>query len=163
MTGVVNSLYLRYMSMLRKLRRPCLRCGGETKRSGYKYCSNLCQREYEYEVYIRQWKNGKVSGIVSLGLVSRHIKRYLREKFGNKCCLCGWSQVNLKTGQVPVVADHIDGNWRNNGEKNLRLLCPNCDSLSPTYAGLNRGNGRNGRVASKRAQESRLLLAVKPK
>ena len=54
--------------------------------------------------------------------------------------------------QIPLLADHIDGNWRNNVENNLRLLCPNCDSLSPTYAALNRGNGRKNRAISKRAQ-----------
>lgn len=71
--------------------------------------------------------------------------------------------MNPKTSQVPLVADHVDGNWRNNNEKNLRLLCPNCDSLTPTYAGLNRGNGRKGRVLSKRAKEGRLLLTRMPK
>lgn len=47
------------------------------------------------------------------------------------------------TGKVPVVADHIDGDWQNNRPENLRLLCPNCDSLQPTYGGLNKGNGRS--------------------
>lgn len=51
---------------------------------------------------------------------------------------------------MPLVADHIDGNWKNNTEDNLRLICPNCDSLSPTYAALNRGNGRRNRAISKR-------------
>ena len=63
-----------------------------------------------------------------LGIVSGYIKRYLRIKFENKCCLCGWSKVNTKIGYPPLVADHIDGNWRNNVESNLRLICPNCDS-----------------------------------
>ena len=89
------------------------------------------------------------------GVVSRHIKRYLRDKFENKCFLCGWSKENPKSEIVPLVADHIDGNWRNNVDGNLRLLCPNCDSLNPTYGGLNRGNGRDGRVMSKRAKEGR--------
>ncbi len=56
-----------------------------------------------------------------------------------------------------LVSDHIDGNWRNNIENNLRLICPNCDSLTHTYAGLNRGNGRKGRLLSKRAREGYLL------
>lgn len=112
---------------------------------------------------IRKWQNGEISGLQSLGTVSSTVKRYLREKYSNRCCLCGWSEVNVKTGQVPLVADHIDGDWRNNVESNLRLVCPNCDSLSPTYAGLNRGNGRKGRVLSKRAQEGRLLKNRMPK
>lgn len=38
------------------------------------------------------------------------------------------------------------------------LICPNCDSLTETYAGLNRGNGRRNRVLSKRAKEGKLFL-----
>lgn len=149
--------------MPRKPRAKCLNCGKETPYPGYKYCSNRCQLEYQHQVYIKKWKNGEVSGLQSIGVVSKHIKRYLRKKFQNKCCLCGWSEVNPKTGQAPLVADHIDGSWRNNTEKNLRLLCPNCDALTPTYAGLNRGNGRKDRVLSKRAKEGRLLIKKSPK
>ena len=31
---------------------------------------------------------------------------------------------------------------KNNNLDNLRLICPNCDALLPTFAGRNRGNGR---------------------
>lgn len=148
--------------MPKKPRERCLSCNKETPRAEYKYCSNACQIEYQYQSYIEKWKAGKVGGLQNIGVVSGYIKRYLRRKFGNCCCLCGWSKINPKTGQVPLVADHIDGNWRNNIESNLRLLCPNCDSLTPTYAGLNRGNGRKGRVLSKRVKEGRLLIKTAP-
>lgn len=148
--------------MPRKPRPRCLNCPKETPRVFYKYCSNVCQMEYQYRSYIKKWKAGEINGLQCIGIVSGHIKRYLRDKFRNKCCLCGWAKVNPKTEQVPLVADHIDGNWRNNIEKNLRLLCPNCDSLTPTYAGLNRGNGRKGRVVSNRVKEGRLLVAKMP-
>ncbi len=148
------------MPMPKKARTLCLTCGKETARAGYTYCSNTCQHEYEYSCYIESWKAGKVNGLQCIGVVSGYIKKYLRRKYGNKCCLCGWAEINPKTNQTPLVADHIDGNWRNNSEKNLRLLCPNCDALSPTYAGLNRGNGRKGRAVSKRAHEGRLLMEL---
>lgn len=109
-------------------------------------------------MYIRKWREGTESGLQSIGIVNRHVKRYLREKYGNKCCLCSWSKPNLKTGVVPLVADHIDGNWRNNKEDNLRLLCPNCDSLTPTFAALNKGNGRKDRAPRKRSEEGREFL-----
>ncbi|MBI4118196.1 MAG: HNH endonuclease [Parcubacteria group bacterium] len=136
----------------KKPREDCLNCGEETARAGYKYCSNKCQHAYQYEKYIKKWKAGEVGGLINIGVVSTHVKKYLRKKFGNKCCLCGWAKVNPKSRLVPLVADHIDGNWRNNKETNLRLLCPNCDSLTPTYAALNIGRGRNGRALSKRAK-----------
>src|SRR3989338_5733910 len=146
----------------KKRREKCPGCAKETPRAGYKYCSNVCQIEYEYSSYIKRWKSWKESGLKTIGTVSRPVKRYLRRKFGNRCCLCGWAEINPKTQQVPLVADHIDGNWRNNTESNLRLLCPNCDALTPTYAGLNKGNGRKGRVLSRRAKEGRFLVMHRP-
>lgn len=144
--------------MPKKARTPCLVCGKEPERPGYKYCSNLCQQEYQYLIFIEKWKAGKVRGLRSTGVVLNPIKKYLRRKYGNKCCLCGWSKINKKSGLVPLVADHIDGNWHNNTEENLRLVCPNCDSLSPTYAALNKGNGRKNRLVSKRASHARLFV-----
>lgn len=32
-----------------------------------------------------------------------------------------WLDLNLR-----LEVDHVDGNWRNNSQDNLRLLCPNC-------------------------------------
>lgn len=142
----------------KKSRIPCLVCGKEPAGSTYKYCSNKCQQEFQYRVYIERWKAGEETGLQRMGMVSGHVKRYLRNKYGNKCCVCGWNEVNPKTGIVPVVADHIDGDWENNTESNLRLICPNCDSLSPTYAALNKGNGRRNRPLSNRYFLARKLL-----
>jgi endogenous inhibitor of DNA gyrase (YacG/DUF329 family) len=145
------------MSNPKKPRPDCPICGGEPARSFYKYCSNVCQQEFQYQAYIKQWKAGEIKGLNTMGIVSPSVKRYLRKKFGDECYLCGWSQTNPKTGVVPLVADHIDGNWKNNVEENLRLVCPNCDALSPTFAALNKGNGRPTRQISKRALEGRVL------
>lgn len=40
--------------------------------------------------------------------------------------------------QIPLELDHIDGNSRNHKLDNLRLLCPNCHALTPTYRGRNK-------------------------
>lgn len=151
------------MPMPKKSRPECLMCGREPARASYKYCSNICQREFEYREYIQLWRLGKVHGLQSIGVVSGHIKRFLREKYTNRCVVCGWSMMNPVTGLVPLVADHINGDWQDNTESNLRLICPNCDSLTPTYAGLNRGRGRNGRVISKRTLEARTMIGMMPK
>lgn len=58
-----------------------MNCGMEPARAYYKYCSNACQSEFEYKVYIKKWLRGGVTGLQSLGIVSSHVKRYLRTKF----------------------------------------------------------------------------------
>lgn len=67
------------------------------------------------------------------------------EKYNAKCCRCGWSEVNQYTGNIPLEIEHIDGNYLNNNEENLILLCPNCHSLTSTYKGANKGHGRKDR------------------
>ena len=144
----------------KKPRTPCIVCGKEPYKSSYKFCSNACQQEYQYRQYIAEWKTGKKTGLSSTGIVTGPIKRFLREKYNNKCCVCGWSEINLKTGVAPLIADHIDGDWKNNTEDNLRLLCPNCDSLTPTFSALNKGKGRENRSPSKRTKEAREFLGL---
>jgi 5-methylcytosine-specific restriction endonuclease McrA len=46
---------------------------------------------------------------------------------------------------IPLELEHKDGNSENHARENLELLCPNCHSLTPTYKGRNRGNGRHSR------------------
>lgn len=110
-----------------------------------KYCSIKCQKEYEYKNYIKKWKKGLVSGMRGKYQISLHIKRYIFEKYKYKCSICGWNEVNKHTGLLPLEIEHIDGNFENNCEKNLTLLCPNCHSLTSTYKGANLNHGRKSR------------------
>ena len=43
---------------------------------------------------------------------------------------------------ILLILDHINGNSDNCSLENLRLICSNCDTLTPTYKGRNKGNGR---------------------
>jgi Zn finger protein HypA/HybF involved in hydrogenase expression len=70
-------------------------------------------------------------------------KRFLIEKHGAKCFNCNWSETNVHTGKVPIELDHKDGNCSNNRLDNLRLLCPNCHSLTSTYKGGNKGKNKS--------------------
>lgn len=76
---------------------------------------------------------------------SKYIIRYLFKKYDSKCARCGWNTINIFTGNIPLEIEHIDGNYLNNNEDNLTLLCPNCHALTETYKGANRGNGRHDR------------------
>ena len=77
--------------------------------------------------------------------ISMHIKTYLLKKFNNQCSKYGWSKRNPYTGNIPLEIDHIDGNYKNNNEDNLIVLCPNCHSLTETYKGANLNFGRKNR------------------
>jgi hypothetical protein len=108
------------------------------------YCSNKCQGDYQYTQWLDRWKAGLVDGGVGIQArnVSGHLRRYLFSKYGAGCTICGWNKVNPVTQRIPLEIDHIDGNSENNIEANLRILCPNCHSLTPSYRNLNKGNGR---------------------
>ena len=122
----------------------CMNCGMEISNKN-KYCSIKCQKQYEYKTYIKKWKDGKEKGIRGEYQISMHIKTYLFEKYNNKCAKCGWGEINQYTGNIPLEVEHIDGNFKNNVEANLILLCPNCHSLTSTYKGANINNGRKSR------------------
>ena len=125
----------------------CLNCGKElnnTKNTKHKYCSNTCQQEYNYKEWVKQYKaDNTIAKLSKWGQLPSQLRRYIFEKFENKCCLCGWSEINPYINTLPLEIDHIDGNSENNSEENLRLICPNCHSLTSNYRGANRGNGRN--------------------
>lgn len=76
--------------------------------------------------------------------LSKVIRDYLLEKVNYSCELCGWNKINPITGKSPLEIHHIDGDYTNNKEENLQVLCPNCHSLTPTYKALNT-NGREDR------------------
>lgn len=63
--------------------------------------------------------------------------RLLKEEiFNHQCTNC--KRKTWLNSPIPLELDHIDGNNKNNKLNNLRLLCPNCHSLTPTYRGKNK-------------------------
>lgn len=127
-----------FNNKLRKVKNFCLTCDEEIDNS-LKYCSHKCQHEYHKNNIFEKIENGNII------LDTRYYKKYLIEKHGNKCMECNWNKVHPVTGMVPIELEHIDGNSENNSLDNLKLLCPNCHSLTPTYKALNIGKGRHKR------------------
>lgn len=80
---------------------------------------------------------------------SATIKRRLVEAgIPSQCAICGlipeWNGMHLV-----LQLDHIDGNHNNNYLENLRLICPNCHSQTPTFTGRNVNPGQKRLNANK--------------
>ena len=128
----------------RKQRGVCKQCGEILTRSSYIYCSNRCQATWKYREFIALWLQGEVDG-TTVGGISQHVRRYLGETQPEACSICGWNKRNETTGRVPLEVDHIDGNHQRTTPDTIRLICPNCHSLTPTFRNLNKGQGRAAR------------------
>jgi hypothetical protein len=77
-------------------------------------------------------KNSDYSSTSGLG--KRLIKEEILPNQCNRCSINTWQGEELS-----LHLDHIDGDNTNHEISNLRLLCPNCHSLTPTYCGRNKG------------------------
>jgi hypothetical protein len=75
------------------------------------------------------------SGAQSFKLKQKLLNANLFPKRCSHCRRKTWRGV-----PIPLELDHIDGKKSNNSLSNLRLLCPNCHALTPTYRGRNRSS-----------------------
>lgn len=50
------------------------------------------------------------------------------------CEQCNWAK-RTPDGHLPLELDHVNGDSTDHRLENLRVLCPNCHSLTPTHRG----------------------------
>jgi len=98
-----------------------------------KYCSPECYSKSIIKTNQKKLDEGNFSDSNR-----KTIKKFLILKRGHCCEIC--KNENWNDAKIPLILDHIDGNPQNNLENNFRLICPNCDALTPTYMGKNRKN-----------------------
>jgi predicted nucleic acid-binding Zn ribbon protein len=125
-----------YNNNLRKTNKSCLVCEAAVS-TRHTFCSHACCKEHQY---INQTLPRIIKGLVS---DRGTLKKFLIRNHGYKCSQCHkgkWFKLRL-----PLELDHKDGNATTNLPSNLRLLCPNCHSITPTWKNKNRGNGRRSR------------------
>lgn len=84
------------------------------------------------------------------------IKKRLIKERGHKCESCG----NSEWMQHPIALelDHIYGDRTDNSRESLRLLCPNCHALTPTYRGKNIGEKAKQRKRQKATKLQKLKI-----
>lgn len=113
----------------------CVICGGPTTWR-YPTCSRACGSKLKRQKIIEDFNLGRISQRGTL-------RKILRDLRGWRCSDCSiemWRDV-----EAPLEVDHIDGDPTNNSPENVRLLCPNCHALTPTWGSRNRGRGRKAR------------------
>lgn len=118
----------------------CLVCNNFTKRKKSLFCSPKCKKNHDFLRKIRNWCLG--NDIYDGKKIKKPtvIKRLVITMNGYVCDPCGLS--SLYNGKrLTLELDHINGDATNNNKDNVRLLCPNCHSLTPTFKGKNKGNG----------------------
>ncbi len=126
----------------RKVRKSCTMCDKIVKKNADKFCSRKCMGKHNYEQHVKKWQKGELSGNGSTS-IAVYVRRYIFEKYDNKCVKCDWDKTNKYTNKIPLQIHHIDGNRKNTIEKNLILLCPNCHSLTNNYGGHNKIREKN--------------------
>lgn len=67
---------------------------------------------------------------------ARLVKRLLARGWVYRCAWCGISE--WRSAPLVLHLDHINGVANDNRVENLRLLCPNCHSQTPTYCNRRR-------------------------
>lgn len=93
--------------------------------------------------------NGQSSKLLSNGALKSILKTAGRPY---ECDMCGISEWH--GNKLSLDLDHIDGDTFNNDLNNLRFLCPNCHSTTPTYRGKNINTGK------KKVEDKELLTAL---
>jgi len=119
----------------------CLGCGARI--TSKFFCSQACQTSFRWDKRKENFEKTGEIGATNDSSRRKFLKRYLTEKKGQKCEICGTTEWMGKP--VPLVLDHINGNGDDDDLSNLRLVCGNCDMQLPTYKGRNIGKGRQWR------------------
>lgn len=148
-----NSCSAKYNN-IRKIKKysvSCLNCEKTVinANSETKFCSRKCCGEFRTKGIFQQIKNGTGS------FNSETYKKFMISKYGEKCMLCDWAELNTNTNSIPIELHHIDGDSDNNKVNNLQLLCPNCHSLTKYWKGATKGNGRYSKRQLRRQENYR--------
>lgn len=128
----------------RKGQYNCIGCDAELDRSDRTYCSNTCQKNKEYSDYIERWLSGLEKGYVGkTKRLSNYIRKYIHEHKGTTCSVCSWDERHPDDGLMLTEIDHIDGDVEHTKFENLRVLCPNCHAMTPTFRARNKNSKRS--------------------
>jgi hypothetical protein len=137
-------------NLYRVVEHSCAFCGNnfKSKGEGQKCCSQVCFQAYIKMQEIERWLRGTWDGCTAKNKeLSKRIRDFLLDNCNYKCEKCGWSGINMYSGNTTLQIHHKDGDYQNNIKDNLEVLCPNCHSLTENNGSLNeKGKGRRIRL-----------------
>lgn len=137
-----RSCAAQYNNAHRKSGKLCIVCDNHLPPRRKQCCSAKCRDA----LYFATTTDVRVeAGEVS---TAQTLRKYLIRKRGYKCETPGCGLFEWFGKPLPLEVDHIDGDSTNNFPSNLRLLCCNCHSVTPTWKALNIGSGRKSRITS---------------
>jgi hypothetical protein len=119
----------------------CTICGNSICRTN---TSGLCQKcviKTRQEAKIATWLESGDTGMGVDTTIRGVIREYILESQKHCCAICGIPDV-WNDKKLNFVLDHIDGNAADSSPKNVRLICPNCDSQLDTYKSKNKNSAR---------------------
>lgn len=126
----------------RAVNNNCKVCGNKISKKR-KFCSHKCFSDYRYNECVEKWLSGNLVGFSGKAKRTKEfVRRYIFETRGTACSKCGWDEKHPVDGLPLTQIDHIDGKASNTVPENLRVLCPNCHSMTETYLNRNKNSCR---------------------
>lgn len=126
----------------------CVVCGKEfNKPKRTKTCSNECKlvllkkisnnrHKEQYKYYLEHQDEFCRPNYILKNFRGEFIKEQ-----GGVCAICG-CKPEWNGKPLVFIIDHIDGDASNNRRRNVRCICPNCDSQLDTYKSKNKNSTR---------------------
>jgi hypothetical protein len=119
----------------------CIECGKETQyRKGKNFCSSICNSKFRHK---KAYEDFLINNdeYCRGNYTPKFFKDFILDEQNDKCAICGIESIWFGDKLI-FVLDHIDGDASNNSRKNLRLICPNCDSQTNTFKSKTKNSKR---------------------